>query len=82
MKRILCATVVACTVILGPAMDALALPPNPVRDGARLDQECPNRHGNSGRSTHGSWVSGVAQHLYPVDPANEERCVIIIGDSA
>ena len=69
MKRIFCATVVACMVLLGPAMDTLALPPHPVRDGARSDYSCQNRHGASGQYTHGSYVSGVAQALYPAPPA-------------
>ena len=81
MKRILCATVVACTVLLGPATGALALPPNPVRDGARSDYTCQNRHGASGQYTHGSYVSGVAQALYPAAPSDPFEPCVIFTDS-
>ena len=51
---------------LGGIANAFALPPNPIREAARLnDVVCENP---AGVQTHGSWVSGVARHFYPTDP--------------
>jgi hypothetical protein len=68
MKRMFAAALVVCMLLLGPATGALAGRDNPVSDAARVSQTCPNSHGDSGRSTHGSWVSGVALNLYPIVP--------------
>ncbi|MGD9712662.1 MAG: hypothetical protein AB7V46_11410 [Thermomicrobiales bacterium] len=70
MKRVLFASIVACSVLLCSASVAMAVPPNPIREAAQYDQTCAIRNGVSGRFSHGAWVSGVALGIYsyPVDP--------------
>jgi hypothetical protein len=71
MKRTMLACLAAACLLLSAAGSAGAVPPNPIRDGARLDVKCANP---VGRFTHGAYVSGVAQGFYPVDPV--EPCTI------
>ena len=78
MKRMMVAAVMACFVLFGPADGALAVPPNPIREAAQLDQTCPILRGASELSTHGTYVSGVTLGIYgsPTDPY--EPCVPIV----
>jgi hypothetical protein len=70
MKRTVLAMIAGACLLMSAAGSAAALPPNPVRDGARLDWKCENP---VGRFTHGAYVSGVAQGYIPNDPV-EPSC--------
>lgn len=61
------AALAAGALLVGIAATAMAVPPDPIRDGARFTGvSCPNPAG--ARDTHGSYVSGVVLFGYPTDP--------------